>query len=473
METIFLSVFIIVIFFLIPSNLILIVFVPISLILSNSNLVPSLYNSGNDSDGVNVRIQDILILLVFVRIIISNYQNRLTIKISALSSNIKLDNTISKNLVFNFQKIIIIFWSVLLVATTLSYYRFGEKVFYAEIFSLFRFSTQIISFFMIFYLSSKDKKLYDYYKYLDIIGYAILLSAYISFILYIFFGITFGDVQETQNTIRFFGPIGDSIGFIISLFCFKQLISGQLILASLSATIVFLSATRGAIISLIVGFLVAFLMQKNKYKFNIKHIKIILFSTTILIVFLLVLYLSDFGQVLFESLLQNLSVVNDRFTNPKIAELGLVQRQASMNLAFQVFIDNLLTGVGYTGFRFIAPEYEDYKYIVNEINASNAVATANNQYLQSATDAGFLGLLTFLIFIANSLKLLKQSSKCLSPKLGSYFMATRIWLWSLLIGNQGAAWMLPSSLISFLLWIILAIAAASVINKSTIKDVFE
>jgi O-antigen ligase len=325
---------------------------------------------------------------------------------------------------------------------------------------------------MIIYIS-KEKQIDDYHKYLNILGYIILMSACVSYVLYTFFGIQFGDVQYSQITdsVRFFGVIGDSIGFIVTLFCFQQLITGQLILAFANAFIVVLSATRGAMISLVLGSAILFIMKKNKNRFIPRYKQIIFYIILISLLLLLIAYFSDFG-FLFESFINTLSSATDRFTSTK-TQVGVIQRQLTIGLALEVFIDNFLTGVGYTGFRFIAPEYENYKYIPNVIDATNAVATTNNQYLQFATDAGIFGLLIFIIFMVSGLKLLKQSGQVCPPELGSYLMAGRIWLWSQLIGNQAASWMLPSSLISIILWIIFAMAAANLINQSNTKKVYD
>ena len=451
-----------VILFKIPINFLLIVGIPISFILSNANIVPSFYGSGG-SGGGNIRLQDILILFLIIRIFVSNYQNKLTVEATNFDK-IFYYNTRNTKLVSNFMRIIVILWLILLITTIIAGFRFGQDLFIAEIISLLRFTTQIILFFMIFY-SSKEKELDNYHKYLNILGYTVLMSAYVSYFLYNFFGIQFGDVQYSLSTdsVRFFGVIGDSIGFIVTLFCFQQLITGQLILAFLNAFVVVLSATRGAVISLVIGSLVVFITQKNKNRFGIRPKQFVFYIIFIFISLLLISYSSSFGSI-FESIINASSSVTDRFTSKESA-FGFLQRELSISLAFEVFVNNFFTGVGYTGFRFIAPQYENYNYIPNFIDASNAVATTNNQYLQFATDAGIFGLLIFIILMASSLKLLKQSGKQVSPELGSYFMAGRIWLWSQLIGNQGTSWMLPSSLIGLILWIILAIAVANLVNQ--------
>jgi O-antigen ligase len=461
-----------VILFKIPINFLLIIGIPVLVILSNANIVPSLYGSG-ESGGANIRIQDILVLLLIIRIVISNFQNKLTVKYANFDKNkIFYSNKPNTKLVSNFIRITAILWFILLLATIFAGLRFGQNVFIGEIISLLRFTTQLMLFFMIIYIS-KEKQIDDYHKYLNILGYIILMSACVSYVLYTFFGIQFGDVQYSLSTdsVRFFGVIGDSIGFIVTLFCFQQLITGQLILAFLNASVVVLSATRGAVISLVLGSLIVFITQKNKNRFGIRPKKFVFYIIFILASLMLISYFSDFWAI-FESIINASSSVTNRFIS-KESSFGLLQRELSISLAFEVFVNNFFTGVGYTGFRFIAPQYENYKYIPNFIDASNAVATTNNQYLQFATDAGIFGLLIFIILMASSLKLLKLSGKQVSPELGSYFMAGRIWLWSQLIANQGASWMLPSSLTSLILWIILAMAAANLVNQSINQAVYD
>ena len=66
-------------------------------------------------------------------------------------------------------------------------------------------------------------------------------------------GFRFGEVQPTEEMVRYFGPIGDQVGFILLLFIFKKLIERNILGALFLGGAVVATGTVGAVGTLIVG----------------------------------------------------------------------------------------------------------------------------------------------------------------------------------------------------------------------------
>jgi len=133
-----------------------------------------------------------------------------------------------------------------------------------------------------------------------------------------------------------------------------------------------------------------------------------------------------------------------------------------MKLAGLMFIDNIITGVGYTGFRHFALDYGAWNEFSSVLYFSrNFIATAGNQFLQVATDGGILGLISFGYMVIVLLRTLKKAARNTVNEYRNIFFAGYVWLLSLLLGNLTATWLLPSSLISYFLWIILGFTLLS------------
>jgi O-antigen ligase len=134
----------------------------------------------------------------------------------------------------------------------------------------------------------------------------------------------------------------------------------------------------------------------------------------------------------------------------------------TIELGVRVFLDNILAGVGYTGFRHIALDYGAWEMFAAQLYYSpNFIATAGNQFVQAATDGGILGLMSFGYMSIVFLRSLKKAARKTANQTHNFLLAGYVWLFSLLIGNLTAVWLLPSSLISYFLWIVLGFALLS------------
>jgi len=162
-----------------------------------------------------------------------------------------------------------------------------------------------------------------------------------------------------------------------------------------------------------------------------------------------------------------------RFTDVEQVSSGLTQRTLSMGLGLQVFLNNMLTGVGYSGFRFAAMGYDPEALF--QAFALNFITNTSNQLIQVATDAGIPGLIAFLFLMKICYTTLNTAALQTSDVMADTFIAGRIWLVALLIGNQTAVWLIQGSIITYLFWILLAMAAVSrkINDSSMVSNQFE
>jgi hypothetical protein len=381
--------------------------------------------------GAHIRLYDLLILVVVLKIFCFL--------------------AISRRLVFtHLYKPIGAFLAILLGATLISNYRFGSDVFISELIAFLRFLGLFVVFFLTLHsiLTTRQLELSD--KCLSLFGFGVTVSIYLGLIIYPF-GIELGEVRSEGQISRAFGILGDQAGFLLPFFLYRELINGRIVFASFVGIAILLTGTRGVLATLGVGLLTIFLLSRHrKYLWAHRHMTLLLICITII------------GGILsFDP-----GGMWMRLQDPERLHQGIVTRENTVMLAARVFLDNILTGVGFTGFRFAALDYSSRAILSEQLDYSPALmATAANQYLQVATDAGILGLIVFIWMMRRCLQILKAAQAAASDEVRRSFEAAYIWLWSLLIGTQSAAWLLPDMTLSYIFWIILGMAVAAVTIK--------
>jgi O-antigen ligase len=296
-------------------------------------------------------------------------------------------------------------------------------------------------FFLFYYSVTCVEELRQADRYFQSVGLTVTLSVYLSIALYLTIGFQFGEVQDTQGLTRYFGPLGDQVGFIIALFCFRELLVGRALLAIFHGAAIFATGTRGALLTLFVGLLMVYFSGRKRQKNAPLWVKLVAVA---LVVFLVAV----FGTMMVT-----------RLTDVEHLGSGLTQRSLSMLLGLKVFLGNMLTGVGYSGFRFAALGY-DPEALFPEF-ALNVITNTQNQLLQVATDAGIPGVIAFLLLMKIIYKALKSAEETAKDESRYSFGAGRIWLVALLVGNQTAVWLLQGSIISYLFWVLVAMTAVT------------
>jgi hypothetical protein len=405
---------------LLPNSLLLVIAIPTLLILSGyMDVIPPVLTFGDKT----IQIYDFVILTLIVKLFAKFCLTGFQVHIQAVHRHIAL------------------FITVLFAATLLAFFRFGPVIFLSELFAFFRFFMMISIFFLFFYSVTTAEDLNSSDRYFRMLGMAICLSVYASIFLYLLVGIHFGEVQDTGGMVRYFGPLGDQVGFIIVLFCIRELIAGRMLHVAFYGGAIFATGTRGALLALVVSLVMFLLSHRKAETVSPKWIKIAGFVVGAGV-------LLSFGAIMLT-----------RFTDVEMLKTGLTQRTLSMGLGWKVFMANILTGVGYSGFRFAALEYNPESLFATFVE--NVITNTSNQLIQVATDAGLPGLIVFILLMVSCYSTLKSAETSAPYELKDTFTAGRIWLVSLLIGNQTAVWMLQGSMITYLFWILIAMAAVS------------
>ncbi|MCS3918914.1 O-antigen ligase family protein [Fervidibacter sacchari] len=334
------------------------------------------------------------------------------------------------------------FLGVLLIATVLGGIRFGAEVFLAEMVALLRLGTQVVVIPLMALSVKGEGEVSHVQRFLDYGGYVIVGTIFLNIWL-LRIGGSLGEVQVQEGMVRYFGPLGDQVGFVLLYFIFKALMRQRLWEAVCFVVGVVLTGTRGALAALLVG-LSVMLWQGFFVK---KRARWFLVMLGVCVALGIALW-SDVGGM------------RSRFVNEKYFESGVSQRLLTASIAFRVFLDNPLIGVGFTGFRYVALHYGAVEAAVEKLGgfAPNYIATAGNQFLQVATDGGVIALGAFIWMILVISRSLRWAMEHATPNQRADFAAGYLWLWSLVLGNQTAAWILPGSLISYLLWLLLGLA---------------
>lgn len=264
-------------------------------------------------------------------------------------------------------------------------------------------------------------------------------------------GIIIGEVQGIERgELRYFGPIGDSVGVVLLLGYVASLCYANVPGAALFLGGIVLTAGVGALLATAVAtalFVVLGTRTPAVQRFLRQYI-----SAVPLVLLIAVMAAVVLAKPLTETLFS-------RFTTKSYESSG-AQRSASAQLAGAMFTDNPILGVGYMGYERALERYGGGKYFDLE-HPDGATANANNQLLQSLADGGLLGLAAFLLLIAASTRLLLRLARCGDPLIGTFFLAAAIWLLAQLFGNLAAVWLNPSAFVARFLWVILGLATAA------------
>jgi O-antigen ligase len=133
---------------------------------------------------------------------------------------------------------------------------------------------------------------------------------------------------------------------------------------------------------------------------------------------------------------------------------------SSGSLAAAIIADNPLTGVGFLEYESALPRYGGERAF-NLGHPDGATANANNQILQTLTDAGVPGLLAFAVLMFCAARLLRElGAQSQDRFLATFFLGAFVWLLAQICGNQAAVWVVPGSYVARFLWIILGMGVA-------------
>ena len=263
-------------------------------------------------------------------------------------------------------------------------------------------------------------------------------------------GIIIGEVQGIERgEVRYFGPVGDSVGFVLLLGYLLALCFGSLASAGAFLGAILLTAGLGAIFATALGSGFFLLAARHAPAFG-AAVRRCAWLLPVLLVVGIVAGLA-FARPLIGPLL-------DRVGTGGYANSGS-QRLDTARVAGAMILDHPLLGVGYMGYQRVLGRYGGEKFF-DLSKQDGATANANNQVLQALTDSGVPGLAAFvgLIFCAGRC-FLRIAARHDEPFFSAFYLGAFIWLLALVFGDLAAVWLLPS-FAELVLWILLGVSIA-------------
>ena len=264
-------------------------------------------------------------------------------------------------------------------------------------------------------------------------------------------GFVIGEVQGMERgELRYFGPVGDSVGFVLLLGYLAALCAGRLAGVLLFAGGIVLTAGLGAFFGAGVATLLFAIfglpteVLRGAARKTLWIVPLALFAVA--------LVASTVARPMVTTLVERLSTGKYRESAS--------QRMASTSLGVRMILANPVLGVGFMGYAAALPHYGGRQFF--DLSKENGgTANANNQLIQTLTDAGLCGLLSVIALVGASLHLFMKLARSLDdPLLTTLFRAAFIWLLAQVLGNMAAVWIVPSSYIARLLWVLLGLGVA-------------
>lgn len=264
-------------------------------------------------------------------------------------------------------------------------------------------------------------------------------------------GFAIGEVQGAERgELRYFGPLGDSIGFVLLLgylisLCYPTLLGAAAFLGG-----ILLTGGVGAMFGAGVGTLLFAL-------FGMRGASVRAFIARHAWLLPALLFAAAIAAAVVAKPLA--STLLDRVSSGTYEQSG-TQRLDTARVAAAMIADNLFSGVGFMGFQHVLPEYGGEKYF-DLSRPDGATANANNQLLQSLTDSGIAGLAAtgLLIFCIGRLFARLANAKT-SRLISTVYLAALLWLLSQVFGNLAAVWLIPASYVARFLWLLIGIGIA-------------
>jgi O-antigen ligase len=271
-------------------------------------------------------------------------------------------------------------------------------------------------------------------RWLSSICLIVTASVYLSALFHVV-GLRFGEILEfSDGTFRAFGPLGDQVGFLLVLPVLMSLVGSRPIMFGIHLGALLLTATRGAVLCVIVGMIAYLLLvATGSIRASRKRLR---WSVAAVAVGGLV-WLSPLSAVLM-----------GRLSDPSL-------RLMAMEMGISAVQDRPLLGSGFNGFGNSRPAVaEDW---FTPAQAENGLSRTMNQYIQTAADGGVVALAFLLLFVLstsrNALRVIRWRSA--TPEL----VALQLWLIAVLAGNQGALWLLSNTSSGFFIFAVAGLAA--------------
>jgi O-antigen ligase len=358
---------------------------------------------------------------------------------------------LKKSINYSVHRFYYLFFLVLLLATIFALTQRDRGTLYSQFASLvmcFMWSSVFIS---IYFLVKTPKQYRFAARLVDKMGVVIALSVFMSYIGPNYLGFSFGEFIHDATDIRGFGPFGDQVGYTLGYFALRSLVHKKWFSVALHSSAILFTGTRGAVVSVTIGVFWLIIQGLNKRHDHPKYrYRIILMSIWAMAAALIFLS-TPYGETTL-----------NRFADIQMNYGSLYHRMRAIMLGLQVYLDNPLTGVGYLGFNQLAYAYGFGRYFTTESTLERGTYTAQNQYVQTATDAGTLGLLLLLLLLWSLHRELQRGRSSAALPFKSELLSFSAWLIALAIGNQAAVWILPSAITGYFFFLLAGLSLSLV-----------
>lgn len=284
---------------------------------------------------------------------------------------------------------------------------------------------------------------------LDLAGVGMALSVYISAALYPA-GIEFGEVQVYGGgETRTFGPLGDQVGFLLGLFVVRSLLRRHWAAFGFYLGAMILTGTRGAFVALAVAFICIGFLQLRRPAQGGRHGVLTLF----IVGAISALLLFQFGDFLIT-----------RFVDEETWRQGLDSRGGSMLLGLLIFSDHPVIGLGFYAFTEAVWSYGPAAFF--EVLDETLVANAANQVVQTAVDAGAIGLIALILLVGTILVRMRRNLAAAPLFFKLELRSLWVWVFAVAVGNQSAVWILPDSLFGYTVFLVAGIGCCQALWPS-------
>lgn len=261
-------------------------------------------------------------------------------------------------------------------------------------------------------------------------GVVITASVYAGLILHKAFDFQFGEIVALESGFfRCFGPLGDHVGFVMVLFAILAFATGRYLESAFHLGAIFITSTRGAMISLLVGLIWLTLTNTNAASLSRKISQGII-TALVIAGGLLVYGLSGVGETSANRILDTSDLSH-----------GAGSRLNAFELAVKVWNSSPIFGTGWGGFRDSWLGHADQETLSSAGDLDRGMYYTQNQLLQTATDGGVFGVIFYLIFAATLLRESRNTIKKYQGPERKALQGLDAYLAAILFGNQSAVWL--------------------------------
>ena len=276
------------------------------------------------------------------------------------------------------------------------------------------------------------------------LGFAVTGSVYLGMALDRLFGIGFGEVvvMSAKESYRYFGPLGDNVGWIIILFALLAATRLRWLEMAFHVGGILLTGTRGSFFGLVVGIgWVILVTLKNKQERRLVRLMIVFVITVAILG-------SIWGYA---------STSIERLTTSGELTAGIDSRTLVFGYAVEVLVRNPFVGCGYGGFRFHWEEVGSWYEFPENSTYQRATYYTQNQVLQCATDGGLVALGLYVAWVVGLLIRTRRCVRSANSETWASLLAIEGFLIAMIIGNQSAVWFVDFSTSGFFIMIVAGI----------------